>query len=177
MIHVVYYVASSVDGFIAPEDGSLDWLSPFSSSGEDHGYTDFYASIDALVVGARTYEQMLDFGEWPHQDRPVTVMSSRPLPVAGGSITISALDPNAVVEELASRGHRRIWLVGGGTLASSFAEANLIDEYIISYVPVLLGSGIGLLGGRGDMRALKLVQARTVEDGIVQCRYGRHVGD
>jgi len=171
MASVVYYVASSIDGFIAPIDGSLDWLSPFSGTDEDHGYADFYASVDALVVGARTYEQMLGFGEWPHQDRPVTVMSSRALPTAGTGITVSPQGPTAVVDRLASEGHRRIWLIGGGALASSFAEEGLIDEYVISYVPVLLGAGIGLLGGHGEMRALELIDAQSFADGIVQCRY------
>lgn len=170
MVSVVYYVASSVDGLIAPANGSLDWLSPFSGTGEDHGYTDFYASVDALVVGARTYEQMLGLGGWPHQDRPVTVMSSRALPAVGG-ITVSPLDPGAVVDSLASAGHRRIWLMGGGMLASSFAAAGLIDEYVISYLPVLLGSGVGLLGGHGDLSALEFIGAQTYGDGVVQCRY------
>ena len=168
---VVYYVASSVDGLIAPSDGSLDWLSPFSDTGEDHGYVDFYAAVDALVVGARTYEQMLDLGEWPHNDRPVTVMSSRSLPAAGPGITVSPLDPRGVVEQLVSAGHRRIWLVGGGALASSFAAKSLIDEYIVSYLPVVLGSGVGLLGGHGDARALHLIDSETFSDGVVQCRY------
>lgn len=171
MTHIVYYVASSIDGFIAPVDGSLDWLTPFSGTGDDHGYTDFYASVDALVVGARTYEQMLGFEGWPHQDRPVTVMSSRPLPAAGDGVTVSPLGPGAVVEELASAGYRRIWLVGGGELASSFAEVDLIDEHIVSYVPILLGSGIGLLGGHGEVRDLELIEVRSFDDGIVQCRY------
>jgi dihydrofolate reductase len=171
MASVIYYVASSVDGLLAPTDGSLDWLSPFSDTGEDHGYIDFYATVDALVVGARTYEQMLGFGEWPHQGRPVIVMSSRALTAAGPLVTVSPLGPFAVVEELASAGHRRIWLVGGGALASSFAEAGLIDEYIISYLPVVLGSGIGVLGGQGDARALNLIDSQTFTDGVVQCRY------
>lgn len=171
MASVIYYVASSVDGLIAPSDGSLDWLAPFSDSGEDHGYLDFYAAVDALVVGARTYEQMLGFGEWPHNDRPVTVMSSRALSAAGPRVTVSPLGPRGVVDQLVSEGHRRIWLVGGGALASSFAAEGLIDEYIISYVPVVLGSGVGLLGGRGDMRALHLIDSETFSDGIVQCRY------
>jgi len=171
MASVIYYVASSVDGLIAPADGSLDWLSPFSDTGEDHGYVDFYAAVDALVVGARTYEQMLDFGEWPHQDRPVTVMSSRTLPAAGPSITVSTLGPRGVVDELVSAGHRRIWLVGGGALASSFAAEGLIDEYVISYLPVMLGSGVGVLGGHGGLRALHLIDSETFTDGVVQCRY------
>jgi dihydrofolate reductase len=174
MVRVIYYVASSIDGLIAPADGSRDWLSPFSDNGEDYGYADFYATVDALVVGARTYEQMLDFGEWPHHDRPVTVMSSRPIAAAVGGITISPLDPRAVVDELAAAGHRRIWLVGGGVLASSFAAAGLIDEYIVSYLPVLLGSGIGLLGGHGDVQALQLVASERFGDGVVQGHYRTH---
>jgi len=168
---VVYYVASSIDGFVAPVDGSLDWLAPFSASGEDHGYSEFYAGIDALVIGARTYEQMLGFGEWPHQDRPVSVMSSRSLPIVGPTISLSALDPASVVKQHRQAGHQRLWLVGGGTLASSFEQAGLIDEYVISYVPVLLGSGIGLFDGRGASRNLALVDGAAVGDGIVQCRY------
>lgn len=171
MAHVTYYVASSIDGFLAPDDGSLDWLEPFSGTGDDHGYVDFYAGIDALIVGARTYEQMLGFGEWPHQDRPVTVMSSRALPIAGPAITISPLDPAAVVDALVEAGHDSIWLVGGGAVASSFASAGLIDEYVISYVPVLLGSGIGLFAGHGDARSLSLIDSRSFSDGIVQCTY------
>jgi len=173
-MHVSYYVASSTDGFLAPSDGSLDWLAPFSGTGEDHGYTDFYASVDALVVGARTYEQMLGLGGWPHHDRPVTVMSSRSLPIAGSSITVSAQSPEGVLDSLASAGHQRVWLVGGGNLAGSFASADLIDEYIISYVPVVLGSGIGLFGAAGTQRALRFLDARSFEDGIVQCHYQRH---
>ena len=171
MASVIYYVASSIDGFIAPADGSLDWLSPFSDTGEDHGYIDFYGGIDALVVGARTYEQMLGFGAWPHHDRPVTVMSSRQLPAAGPGVKLSPQSPRAVVDELVSAGHRRIWLVGGGAVASSFAAAGLIDEYIISFLPVVLGSGIGLLGGHGDVRPLQLIESETFSDGVVQGRY------
>lgn len=171
MVQVVYYVASSIDGFIAPVDGSLDWLAPFSASGEDHGYSAFYAGVDALIVGARTYEQMLGFGDWPHHDRPVFVMSSRSLPLAGPTVSVSPLDPGGLIGQVREAGHRRIWLVGGGTLASSFEQAGLIDEYVISYVPVLLGSGIGLFSGRGDARNLVLVDEATVGDGIVQCRY------
>jgi len=171
MTQVAYYVASSADGLIAPEDGSLDWLAPFQDTGEDHGYAAFYGGVDALIVGSRTYEQMLAFGEWPHQDRPVTVMSARPVPVKAANVTLSNDQPCAVVNQLTAAGHRRIWLVGGGALAGSFDSAGLIDEYIISYLPVMLGSGVGLLGGRGRVRSLELVDTQTFTDGIVQCVY------
>jgi dihydrofolate reductase len=173
MAQVVYYVASSIDGFIAPDDGSLDWLAPFSASGADHGYTAFYASVDALVVGSRTYEQMLTFGGWPHLDRPTTVMTSRSLPLAADNISLTGLQPGGVVEALAASGHDRVWLMGGGALAGAFETAGLINEYVISYVPVILGSGRGLFGDCGGSRSLVLLEASDVGDGIVQCRYRR----
>jgi len=172
-VQVAYYVASSADGLIAPADGSLEWLTPFQDTGEDHGYIEFYGGVDALIVGSRTYEQMLGFGEWPHQDKPVTVMSARELPAGAGNVTLSCDSPITVVKQLATAGHKRAWLVGGGTLAGSFDTAGLIDEYIVSYLPVLLGSGVGLLGGRGRRRVLELLDVRTFDDGIVQCRYHR----
>lgn len=173
MTHVTYYVAASVDGFIAPEDGSLDWLAPFSNGAEDHGYAAFYATVDALVVGSRTYEQMLSFGGWPHPDRPVTVMSSRPLPVAGGNVSLRPGEPGVVIDALAAAGLERIWLVGGGALAGSFERDGLIDEYVISFVPVILGSGIGLFGRGGKSRPLALVEEKGFGDGILQARYRR----
>ncbi len=177
MAHIVYYVASSADGFIARSDGSLDWLEPYSGTEEDHGYTDFYASIDALIVGSRTYEQMLGFGEWPHQDRPVTVMTSRSLPVDAENISLSGEDPLAVVARLTSSGCERMWLVGGGALAGAFDAAGLIDEYVVSYVPVVLGLGVRLLGGRANAHTLELLGVLTFDDGIVQHRYRRVVDD
>lgn len=173
MAEVVYYVASSVDGFLAPDDGSLDWLAPFSASGDDHGYAAFYSSVDALVAGSRTYEQMLALGGWPHADRPTTVMSARSLPVEAANITLSHSEPHEVVDALAASGYQRIWLMGGGALAGSFEKAGLIDEYVISYVPVLLGSGRGLFAGCADVRSLALVAQQRFSDGIVQCRYVR----
>ncbi len=171
MVKIAYYVAASADGLIAPADGSLDWLSPFQDTGEDHGYVEFYGGIDALIVGSRTYEQMLGFGEWPHHDRPVTVMSARALPIASDVITVSEEAPGDVVRSLSAAGHERIWLVGGGALAGSFDSASLIDDYIISYLPVFLGAGVGLFGGRGGSQMLELVGTRSFSDGIVQCHY------
>lgn len=176
MAEVIYYVAASTDGFIAPDDGSLEWLAPFSDTGEDHGYAAFYSAVDALVVGSRTYEQMRTLGAWPHDDRPVTVMSARALEPAGDSVTVTSLQPREVVDSLSLQGYGRLWLIGGGALAGAFERDGLIDEYVISYVPVILGSGVGLFGGRAAMRSLELVDQVAFLDGIVQCRYIRAAG-
>lgn len=171
MTEIVYYVASSLDGFLAPRDGSLGWLTPFESSGTDYGYADFYASVDAVLVGARTYEQALTFPEWPYTGKPTWVFSSRTLAPAAPDVVVTDATPDEVVADLARRGIARAWLVGGGALAGSFQSAGLIDEYRVSVMPVVLGSGIGILGGRGLQQTLELAGLVTCGDGVVQGTY------
>lgn len=174
MLEVIYYVAASLDGFIATETGGLDWLKPFESSGEDYGYGAFYRTIDSVIVGRTTFEQSLDFAEWPYPDKPVWVLSSRPLATARDEVTVTADAPVAVVDDLARRGLRRAWLVGGGSLAGSFQRAGLITEYIVSVMPALLGCGIPLLGAAGSLNAaaqLRLLGTTTYPDGVCQLRY------
>ena len=107
------------------------------------------------------------FGLMAYDKLPVSDLPNVDFP----TISVSALDPAGVVEQHRRAGHRHLWLVGGGTLASSFEQAGLIDDYVISYVPVILGSGIGLFGARGSSRKVELVDQAAVGDGIVQCRY------
>jgi len=171
MTEIVYYVASSLDGLIAPEDGSPAWLAPFESSGIDYGYADFYDSVDAVIVGARTYEQALTFAEWPYPGKPTWVMSSRDLPAAALDVTVTGASPLVVWTQLERLGVRRAWLVGGGALAGAFQTVGLITEYQISFMPVLLGSGVSLLGERGVPAVLDLISSRTYPDGVVQGTY------
>jgi dihydrofolate reductase len=171
VLEIVYYVASSVDGFIAPLDGSLDWLAPFEESGEDFGYAAFYESVDSVLVGARTYRQMLGFAEWPYPGKPTWVFTHAPVGAPMPDVTFTAQTPPEVAAELAELGMRRAWLVGGGALAGAFQDAGLISEYIVSTMPVLLGSGVGLLAGSGSLDALELVDARQYPHGVQQARY------
>ena len=171
MLEIVYYVASSVDGFIAPLDGSLDWLAPFEESGEDFGYAAFYESVDSVLVGGRTYRQMLGFAEWPYPGKPTWVFTHAPDGAPMPDVTFTAQTPPEVMAELTRLGMRRAWLVGGGALAGAFQDAGLISEYIVSTMPVLLGSGVGLLGGSGSPDALELVDARQYPHGVQQVRY------
>jgi len=168
---IVYYVAASLDGFIAPTGGGTDGLAPFEASDEDSGYAEFYRSVDAVVLGSRTYEQALGFGEWPYPDKPVRVVSSRPLQSATSCVIITAADPVSVARELEMLGVKRVWLVGGGALAGSFATAGLIDEYIVSTMPILLGSGVALLGGASPVIPLTLVACTRYPDGVIQSVY------
>jgi dihydrofolate reductase len=174
---VVYYVASSTDGFIATPDGSLDWLAPFEASGDDYGYADFYGSIDAVLLGSRTYEQALTFGEWPYPGKPAWVFSKRPLDPGRDDVTVTDRSPAEVAEEVSARGLRRAWLVGGGALAGSFQVAGLITEYVVSYIPVVLGRGIPIFGAAGCRQPLRLVESTRYPDGVLQTRYvPAHVG-
>lgn len=170
---LVYYVAVSLDGFIAAPDGSVDWLSAVAADGEDYGYGEFVDGVDAMVIGSRTYEQVLGFGDWPYGATPCWVMSSRALEPAGPDIVVTPDQPAEVMDELARQGVRRAWLVGGGRLAASFRAAGLISEYLVSIIPVVLGGGIPLLAGPGPTELLELVDTRRFDSGVVALRYRR----
>jgi len=170
-VEVVYYVASSIDGYLAPADGSLDWLSAFEATDDDFGYREFYGSVDAIVIGSKTYEQALEFDSWPYEGKHVVVMSCRTLPKVTAEVVIDSREPAAVVEDLRSQGFRRIWLVGGGELAGAFQREGLITNYIISVIPIVLGTGRGVFGSHGGFERLELVGTRAYAEGIVQLSY------
>jgi dihydrofolate reductase len=168
---VVYYVASSLDGFIATPEGGVEWLAPFEVAGEDYGYGSFYESVDAVLLGARTYEQALGFPEWPYSAKPTWVFAHGVHGVTRGGVTVTKATPAEVVSALDTQGIGRAWLVGGGRLAGSFRAAGLITEYIVSVIPVLLGAGVPLLGAEGSHEDLRLVGTTRYGNGIVQLRY------
>jgi dihydrofolate reductase len=170
---IVYYVAASLDGYIAPPDGSLDWLASHEANTEDYGYAEFYASVDAVLVGRRTYEQCLAFPEWPYPGKPCWAFSHRPLKAASKDITITAESPQCVAALLLEREVRRAWLVGGGELAGSFRAAQLITEYVVTVLPVVLGGGTPLFAVQGPKEDLKLMETRKFSGGLVQMRYRR----
>lgn len=172
-MHIVYYVASSVDGFIGPPDGSLDWLTRFEGGAEDYGYKKFYASVDSVLLGRRTYEQSLGFGNWPYEGKRCWVFSRQQLGAPPADVTLTMNSPREVARQMKSEKLRRAWLVGGGELAGAFRAEGLIAEYIISVIPVMLGKGIRLFGGNGAHEALTLVESQRYASGIVQLRYIR----
>lgn len=173
MPRIIYYAAASLDGYIAAADGGVGWLSPFEERGEDYGYSKFFRSLDALVMGSRTYEQALTFGEWPFENKACHVFSRRPLTPCRPSVVITSRPPREVAAELKSRKRKRVWLVGGGALAASFRAEGLITEYVISFIPVLLRGGIALFGPSGPMERLRLTGTKTYPNGVIQVRYVR----
>ncbi|HLY96979.1 MAG TPA: dihydrofolate reductase family protein [Sideroxyarcus sp.] len=169
------FIATSLDGFIARKDGELDWLpgSDGSTGGEDLGYEQFIATVDTLVMGRNTYELVLSFGAWPYPDKRVVVLSARYSgelrPLAEG-VEGTSLSPPELVDRLARRGARHLYVDGGKTI-QSFLKAGLIDEMTITRVPVLIGDGIPLFGSlEGDIRLLHR-STRAYESGMVQSRY------
>jgi dihydrofolate reductase len=171
---IVYYVAASLDGYIATPGGGVEWLAPFEGTGEDYGYAKFFNSVDAVLLGRRTYEKSLAFGEWPYARKPCWVFSrDASLRAARPGIEVTALPPAQVAAELARRGLRRAWLVGGGELAGAFRSDGLITEYVVSLVPLLLGSGVPLFASGGAHDKLKLVGSKPYANGLVQLRYVR----
>jgi dihydrofolate reductase len=167
MPKVKLYIATSLDGFIAERDGGVGWL--FTDG--DYGYAAFFDSIEALIMGRHTYEQVLGFGEWPYEEKPAYVFT-RSAP--GGEhphVEFVSSDAGTFVEELRRRSTKDIWLVGGAALVSAFRELGLIDEYVLSVHPVLLGDGIPLFEPPQPREGLRLQEVHTFESGLVQLRY------
>lgn len=174
MIEVIYYVAVSLDGYIAPPDGKVHWLAAYNSENEDYGFGEFYRSIDALLEGSKTYEQALGFDEWPHPGKPCWVFTRRRLEAERPEIIFTSDAPSKVVEQLRARGLNRVWLVGGSRLAAAFRAEGLITEYVFSFIPVLLGGGIPLFAMNGVKENLRLVESKSYASGVIQLRYARN---
>ena len=172
MLEVIYYAACSLDGYIATAEGGVDWLDPYQGGGEDYGYAEFYSSVEALLLGSRTYEVSLGLGEWPAPDKPSWVFTQRDLPIAHPSITLTSEDPAAVVAALRERSLKCAWLMGGGELAASFRTAGLITRYMIFVVPIILGGGVPLFADTGERSPLSLLHAKPYPSGLVQLDYG-----
>lgn len=168
---VVYSAAVTLDGFIADERGGVDWLHAAMVPGEGYGLREFMASIDAILMGSRTYEKSLEMGGGGFgPSTPSWVFSSRSLPSSNG-MSITNADPREIVASLPALGIRRAWLMGGGRLASSFLAAGLIDEIALGVMPVVLGRGIPLFDGGIPVTSLTLVETTPYKGGAIGLRY------
>jgi dihydrofolate reductase len=170
-MEIVYYVASSLDGFIATPDGGIEWLKPFEGGGEDYGYAEFYASVDCVLLGRKTYEQCLQFPDWPYHGKPCWIFSRSISDMSEAAVRFSAGPPSTATKQMEAEGCRRAWLVGGGKLAAAFRAERLITEYIVSLVPLILGAGIPLFSAQGRTESLRLMNLRPYANGVLQLRY------
>ncbi|HME58816.1 MAG TPA: dihydrofolate reductase family protein [Terracidiphilus sp.] len=168
---VSVFIGMSVDGFIARPNGELDWLP--EGGGEPHGYNEFIASVDAIVIGRKTFETVLTFAAWPYGDKRVVVLSSSPVDlsaVAGGVVEQMAGPPAEIVAQLASSGAQHLYVDGGITI-QRFLCAGLIQRLIITRVPVLIGEGIPLFSALPHDIRLQHVATRHYPSGLVQSEY------
>ncbi len=176
MSKTLYYTASSLDGFIATEDDSLDWLFPLGE-GQDTGYDAFIAQVGAVVMGATTYEWLLRHTQqagspWPYR-QPCWVFTHRRLAAPDGADLRFVQGPVAEAHPAmrAAAGGRHIWVVGGGDLAAQFHDAGLLDEAIVHLGSVTLGRGRPLFPRRATTPPWQLLSARPVGTGLVELHY------
>jgi dihydrofolate reductase len=167
---IILNLAASLDGFIAEESGSVDWLNDFLHPEEDYGMQLFFQQCGTAIMGAKTYEQTLSFNYW-YGNMEGIVFTERDLPpLEGKSIQFVSGDPKEIV--MALRGKKKdSWLVGGSSLIAQFINKNLLNEMIITIVPRLLGRGIPLCQDIKEIQKLKLEETKTYKDGVVRLKY------
>jgi len=170
-LRTTYYVASTLDGYIAEPDGGVDFLSLIGGEPDPESYEVFVGSVDALLMGRRTYDQILGFGAWPYGDRPCWVVSHRGIDPRPEPIVATPGTPRQVYDQIRQTGANHLWLVGGADLASQFLSAGLLDSLIVSVVPVVLGSGIALFAGLAGAISLEYRDAIPRANGIVELSY------
>jgi dihydrofolate reductase len=166
-VHV--YIAVSLDGFIARDDGGLDWLEPMQVEGQDYGYAQFFAGIDALVLGRNTYDSVLSFPQWPFEGKRVVVLTHRPVAPDHGE-TVHAGPLATLLQELAKTGVQGVYLDGGQAIRQGLRE-RLVDSITLNVVPVLLGRGRPLFDASVPLSHWQLESSRAYASGLVQNRY------
>jgi dihydrofolate reductase len=178
-----YYCATSLDGFIAEADDNLDWLTGYNGTFDGPGaepmkgtYDRFYEEVGAIVTGSTTYEWVLNkVAEWPYAGKPVWVLTSRELPVPEGEgvdVRFASGDVRDLHPEvLEARGGRNVWVLGGGNVASQYADAGLLDDVIATVVPVVLGAGKPLFDRGVSGGPMRLTGTRAFDNGMVELRY------
>jgi dihydrofolate reductase len=168
------FIATSLDGFIARENGAIDWLNSVDDLGEDYGFAAFMKTVDALVMGRHTYETVRGMGTWPYGKTPVIVLATKKVTVPkelAKNVTVMSGKVDTIVNALAAREMKHLYVDGGITI-QRFLNAGAIHRVIVTRIPVLIGTGIPLWGklDRGDVR-LRHVQTRSYPNGLVQSDY------
>jgi dihydrofolate reductase len=170
------YIATSLDGFIAKPDGDIEWLHNAEYGPMDDGglsYEQFISGIDAIVMGRNTFDKVLEFDPWPYEGTTVVVLTNRPFDIPGElqeKVITASGEPEHVIQELARKGFRNLYIDGGLTI-QRFLAAGLIDEITITQIPIILGDGIPLFGKLDKEIPLKLIDSTTYKNGFVQFRY------
>jgi dihydrofolate reductase len=172
MREVSYFVACSLDGFIARLDESFDWL----FHDDDYGYAEFYRSVDCVVMGRKTLDAALKFVEYPYPGKRGYVFSRHQQQSPIAEVEFVSEDPARFVKKLQQQPGGRIWVVGGGEIAAALLQANLIDEMVLSIHPITLGQGVPVFERHGAETRWIVSSTSAYQNGLVQVTYKRRVG-
>ncbi len=169
MRKVILFIASSLDGFIAGKLGEIDWL----FSDQDYGYTEFFGRVDTVIMGRKTYELTLGFPDYPFQGTTGYVLSHSRAGDKHEHVEFIAREAGQLISELHAQPGKNIWIVGGSDVVRACVEQDLIDEYIVSIHPMILGDGIPLFRPPLPARQLIFCDCQSFDTGLVQITYSR----
>jgi dihydrofolate reductase len=168
---VILYIAVSLDGYIAGEDGDIGWLSSVERPGEDYGYAEFIASVDTVILGRKTYDKVLSFGiPYPHADKQCFIITRSDRPPEK-NIVFYREPLKQLISRLKQEKGKNIFVDGGAEVVQLLQKDRSIDEYIVSIIPIMLGKGVRLFKGTDLREHLHLLSVRSFESGLVQIHY------
>lgn len=175
MTKIVLYIATSKDGYIADENGSVDWLPQTTeeTGGQDYGYHEFYDSVDVLAIGRKTYEQILGFGDWPYPGKLSYIFTRKSMESQNKDIEFLQDDIHGFIREMERQNIKKLWLVGGSDLIEAFYQKGRIDEFIVTVFPKVLGKGIPLKTLSDALQREELTKVDSIDfaSGVFQENY------
>ena len=172
---VILYISMSIDGYLATKADDLSWLSIVEKKGEDYGYTAFNEEVDTYIVGKKTYDIILQLtgGVFPQAEKFKCYVLTRTEKTSENGVTFYTGDVSKLIHKLKQEGGKHIYCDGGAEIVKMFMEKDLIDEYIISVIPILLGDGKRLFKGGISSLKVKALPSKYFESGLVQLHYER----
>ena len=170
---VILYIATSLDGYIAKPNDDLSFLSIVEQEGQDYGYADFVKTVDAVIIGRKTYDKVISMGfGFPHADKDAYIITRTPRPNVG-SVKFYTGKLKTLIDRLKSENGKNIFCDGGAEIVNELLKDNLIDEFIISVIPILVGNGIKLFKDGRPEQKLELISAKHFDKGLTQLHYKR----
>jgi dihydrofolate reductase len=165
------FIAMSLDGYIAKPDGDISFLNEMNHEGEDYGYTAFIDTVGTVILGRKTYDKILSMGiESPYGEREVIVLTHNPQNAIANTSFYSG-NLSELISTLKNKSGKNLYCDGGAQTVNQLLQEKLIDEMVVSVIPVLLGDGIRLFGGYFQEQKLKLIECKSFEKGLVQLHY------
>lgn len=170
---VILYIAASLDGYIAKPEDDLSFLSTVEKKDEDYGYENFMSTVDTVIIGRKTYDWILNNADFPYSDKKTFVITRIPGP-SSGKITFYTGKLKDLILQLKSEDGINIYCCGGAEIVNEFLKDDLIDEFVISIIPILVGKGIQLFRDGRPEQKLEFVSVKSFETGLVQLHYRRN---